>query len=112
MQYSEQAEAERASVLEQFRQSTIGWNQNAISHPDEGVEPENQKSCMIIVTDACLPFVALGEAPLAARVLINYELPSKKVNLYLSILSFFYDNCFFFFATPVESTLSSCIINH
>lgn len=76
--YSEQAEAERASALENFRQSTVGWNQNANVHPDEGVDPENQKSCMIIVTDACLPFVTLGEAPLAARVLINYELPSKK----------------------------------
>ncbi|XP_020584424.1 eukaryotic initiation factor 4A-III-A isoform X2 [Phalaenopsis equestris] len=76
--YSDQAEAERASTLEKFRQSTIGWNQNANVHSGDGVEPENQKSCMIIVTDACLPFVTLGEAPLAARVLINYELPSKK----------------------------------
>ncbi|KAK8967492.1 hypothetical protein KSP40_PGU013790 [Platanthera guangdongensis] len=86
--YSDQAEAERSSVLEKFHQSTIDWNQNADVHPDDCNEPEakNQKSCMIVVTDACLPFVALGEAPLAARVLINYELPTKK-EAYLRRLS-------------------------
>ena len=35
------------------------------------------KSHMIVATDACLPLLALGEAPVSARVLINYELPSK-----------------------------------
>ncbi|KAL0917466.1 hypothetical protein M5K25_012528 [Dendrobium thyrsiflorum] len=76
--YSDQSETERASVLENFHQSTIRWNQNANVHPDDGVDPDNQKSCMIVATYACLPFITSGEAPLAARVLINYELPSKK----------------------------------
>lgn len=86
MQYSDQSETERASVLENFRQSTIRWNQNANAHPVDGVDPDNQKSCMIVVTDACLPFITLGEAPLAARVLINYELPSKKVSLCIIVI--------------------------
>lgn len=34
---------------------------------------------MIVVTDACLPIVASGEQPILARILINFELPTKKV---------------------------------
>ncbi|CAN6318659.1 unnamed protein product [Urochloa humidicola] len=58
--YSDQAEAERATILEKFRQETIQWNQTTKA------------------TDACLPQAAMAEAPLMARVLINYELPTKK----------------------------------
>lgn len=78
--YSDLAEAERALILEKFRQSTAEWNQNINIHPEDGLENGNtaHKSCMIVVTDACLPFVASGEAPILARVLINYELPTKK----------------------------------
>ncbi|KRH28477.1 hypothetical protein GLYMA_11G056400v4 [Glycine max] len=39
---------------------------------------EDERSHMIIVTDACLPLLASGEFPLNAHLLINYELPAKK----------------------------------
>ncbi|XP_062201492.1 uncharacterized protein LOC133904020 [Phragmites australis] len=79
--YSDQAEAERASILEKFRQATTQWNQ-ATKATDiaESSKPESMgsKLCIIVATDACLPLAAMAEAPLMARVLINYELPTKK----------------------------------
>jgi translation initiation factor 4A len=49
----------------------------------DGVELQhaNRKPCMVVATDACLPSSALGEASLTARLLINYELPTKKVTI-------------------------------
>ncbi|URD84845.1 hypothetical protein MUK42_24143 [Musa troglodytarum] len=78
--HSDLAENERAMVLEKFRHSSAQWNQNTSLFPEDDLESstEAQKSCMIVVTDACLPLVTAGEAPLLARVLINYELPTKK----------------------------------
>ncbi|THG05260.1 hypothetical protein TEA_023814 [Camellia sinensis var. sinensis] len=80
-QYSDLAEAERALILEKFRQATMSWNQIATCQPGDDSEfgKEEQKSHLIVVTDACLPHLASGESPIAARVLINYELPTKKV---------------------------------
>ncbi|CAD5196148.1 unnamed protein product [Musa acuminata subsp. malaccensis] len=80
MQYSDLAENERAMVLEKFRHCSAQWNQNTSLFPEDDLESstEARKSCMIVVTDACLPLVTAGEAPLLARVLINYELPTKK----------------------------------
>lgn len=88
-QYSDLAEADRASVLENFRQATTRWNQkvNAESGADSDIGKDEQKSHMIVVTDTCLPLISSGEAPIAAHVLINYELPTKKVE----ILFFLYD---------------------
>ncbi|CAK9166492.1 unnamed protein product [Ilex paraguariensis] len=79
-QYSDLADAERAVTLDKFRQATVKWNQNATVKSGDGRETveEEQKSNMIVVTDACLPLVASGESPISARVLINYELPAKK----------------------------------
>ncbi|KAL5168459.1 ATP-dependent RNA helicase FAL1 [Glycine soja] len=57
-QYSDLGEDERAFILKKFRQ--------------------DERSHMIIVTDACLPLLASGEFPLNAHLLINYELPAKK----------------------------------
>lgn len=78
--YSDLAEAERALVLDKFRRATMKWNQNATVESGEDAEAgkEEQKSHMIIVTDACLPILASGESPIGARVLINYELPTRK----------------------------------
>ncbi|XP_058228426.1 eukaryotic initiation factor 4A-7 [Rhododendron vialii] len=77
--YSDLAEAERASILEKFWQATTRWNQIAscLSGDDNEIEKE-EKSHLVVVTDACLPLLASGESPIAARVLINYELPAKK----------------------------------
>ncbi|KAL2906239.1 DNA-directed RNA polymerase III subunit RPC5 [Bienertia sinuspersici] len=78
-QYSDLAETERARILESFRHATIKWNQNAVQSRDGNeVEEELSKSSMIVVTDSCVP-IASVESPLQARVLINYELPVKKL---------------------------------
>uniref|UniRef100_A0A161WTV5 Helicase C-terminal domain-containing protein n=1 Tax=Daucus carota subsp. sativus TaxID=79200 RepID=A0A161WTV5_DAUCS len=78
--YSDLAEADRALVLDKFRQATIKWNRNPILHSEDKNDTENeeQKSRVVVATDACLPLIASGEAPVSARVLINYELPTKK----------------------------------
>ena len=81
IQYSDLAEADRALILETFRQTTSRWSQKLSSLSDDKceVEEDGEKSHMIVVTDACLPLLASGESPLSAHVLINYELPTKKV---------------------------------
>ncbi|KAF3438948.1 hypothetical protein FNV43_RR17223 [Rhamnella rubrinervis] len=78
--YSDLAEVDRSLIIEKFRQATVRWNQkaNAQSEEDNDNEKDEQKSQMIVVTDACLPLLSSGESPIAARVLINYELPTKK----------------------------------
>ncbi|KAJ9562305.1 hypothetical protein OSB04_007465 [Centaurea solstitialis] len=77
--YSDLAEAERALVLDRFRHTTMKWNQKAaVQSGDEGDEKEDQKSHMIVATDACLPLLSSGESPISSSVLINYELPTKK----------------------------------
>ncbi|KAK1314941.1 hypothetical protein QJS10_CPA06g02566 [Acorus calamus] len=80
--YSDLSDSERASVLEKFCRDTTEWNQSQSINALPGNDLENgkqeEKSSMIVVTDACLPLVASGEAPISARILINYELPSKK----------------------------------
>lgn len=78
--YSDLFEAERARVLARFRQATMRWNKQATAeHRDAGkTEKEEEKSHLIVVTDVCLPLVNSGESPISARVLINYELPTKK----------------------------------
>lgn len=81
LQYSDQDETERASILEKFRLATLQWNQKYSALSLDSMEPEHatRKSCVVVATDACLPSSALGEASLTARLLINYELPTKKV---------------------------------
>lgn len=81
VQYSDQAEAERASILENFRQETTQWNKTAKATniaESSKLESTGSKISIIVATDACLPQAAMAEAPLMARVLINYELPTKK----------------------------------
>lgn len=84
IQYSDLAEAERALILENFCQATMKY-QNVIAQSGEDREilKEEEQSHMVVVTDACLPFLASGESSIPARVLINYELPTKKVELSL-----------------------------
>lgn len=84
IQYSDQAEAERASILEKFRQATMQWNQTAKATDvadSSKAESMGLKLSIVVATDACLPLAAMAEAPLMARVLINYELPTKKVKV-------------------------------
>ncbi|XP_044366593.1 uncharacterized protein [Triticum aestivum] len=79
--YSDQDEAERASVLEKSRRAAIQRNQIEDTSIGESPKPERVvlKLNITVVTDACLPSAAMGEAPLMSRVLINYELPTKKM---------------------------------
>lgn len=83
MQYSDLPEAERARVLASFRQATMRW----IKQDSGETEKVEEKSHLIVVTDVCLPLVNSGESPVSARVLVNYELPTKKV-LFLQVLHF------------------------
>lgn len=92
-QYSDLAEAERALVLDGFRHSTLHWNQSVVvqsGNDIKAVEDVEQKSHIVVVTDACLPLLTSGESPLSARVLINYELPTKKVQSFIMILKFIF----------------------
>lgn len=84
-QYSDLAEAERSLILDTFRHATMKWNQNA------SAENEEQKSHMIVATDACLPLLASGESPITSSVLINYQMPTKKV--LLPVHHIFTNNC-------------------
>lgn len=75
-------------VLEKFRQATINWNLQLNSAVEEGLDEsetgkEENKSHLVVVTDVCLPLLSSGESPLSARILINYELPTKKVGILL-----------------------------
>ncbi|KAJ4872247.1 eukaryotic initiation factor 4A-III [Raphanus sativus] len=85
--YSDLGERERAMILEKFRQATVKWNQQINSAVvEEGLEEsqtgkeeeEEKKSHLVVVTDVCLPMLSSGESSLSSRVLINYELPTKK----------------------------------
>ncbi|KAL8172061.1 hypothetical protein V2J09_023865 [Rumex salicifolius] len=76
--YSDLSEAERTTILENFRQIISEWHQIVHVQSENTTEKYDEKSHMIVVTDACLPVVSSGESPLSAPVLINYELPLKK----------------------------------
>lgn len=80
-QYSDLSEVDRAKVLDKFRQASSRWNRlergEVVERQDE--KDEEQKSHVVVVTDACLPLVGPVESPLCACLLINYELPTKKV---------------------------------
>ncbi|KAI9089246.1 hypothetical protein K1719_029525 [Acacia pycnantha] len=78
--YSDLAESERAHILEKFQQVTTQWSQvNHVGTENEDEDgKDEQRSHMIVVTDACLPLLASGESPLSGHLLINYELPAKK----------------------------------
>lgn len=73
-------------VLENFRQATLNWNQQLNSAvEEEGLEEseareeeDEKKSHLVVVTDVCLPMLSSGESSLSSRVLVNYELPTKK----------------------------------
>lgn len=77
------AETERANILDKFRHAAMEWNQKVNVQSGNGSKDgkEEHKSHMIVVTDACLPLLTSGESPISARLLINYALPTKKVQL-------------------------------
>eukprot|EP01018_Ginkgo_biloba_P005962 Gb_18594 [translate_table: standard] len=79
--HSDLAEAERASSIEKFRQAVVEWNLKHDVEPEACLEEDvkRQGSWMLVMTDSCLPMQSFGEAPIFARVLINYDLPVKKI---------------------------------
>lgn len=94
-------------VIEKFRQATINWNQQLNSAVEEGLDEsetrkEENKSHLVVVTDVCLPLLSSGESPLSARVLINYELPTKKVGI------LFINPKFSFFWLKIRLSFSCC----
>ncbi|KAL9461407.1 hypothetical protein AB3S75_004411 [Citrus x aurantiifolia] len=78
--HSDLAEMERTLILEEFRHTAMKWNQKVTEQSGDESETgkDEHKSHMIVVTDACLPLLSSGESAISARVLINYELPTKK----------------------------------
>lgn len=82
MQHSDQAEDERASVLQSFQAAVQRWQhgvrQKASSEPSDG-----PKLHILVTTDSCAPPVhhMAGEHSLHARLLINFDVPQKKVQL-------------------------------
>ncbi|BBH07811.1 hypothetical protein Prudu_019845 [Prunus dulcis] len=67
--YTDLAEADRSLILERFREATMRWNPQASAQPADDNEPvkDEQKSHMIVATDACLPLLASGESPISAH---------------------------------------------
>lgn len=55
------------------------WNKLGKGEEAEREANEEGKSHVIVVTDACLPPLGSVDLPLCACMLINYELPTKKV---------------------------------
>lgn len=57
------------------------WNRLGRDEGADGdvAKEEERKSQLVVVTDACLPLLGHTEMPISARLLINYELPTKKV---------------------------------
>lgn len=95
-QYSDLAEYDRAFVLEKFCQVATRWNQ--VNHAGAGNEDDvgkDDRSHLVIVTDACLPLLTSGESPMNAHLLINYELPAKKVLYFcnLSVTRIYHETC-------------------
>eukprot|EP00252_Welwitschia_mirabilis_P002584 TRINITY_DN12532_c0_g1_i1.p1 TRINITY_DN12532_c0_g1~~TRINITY_DN12532_c0_g1_i1.p1 ORF type:complete len:215 (+),score=30.44 TRINITY_DN12532_c0_g1_i1:120-764(+) len=77
--YSDMPELERASSIEKFRQKTVDWFSKYEVTPAKPQDDAMQRHChVLITTDACLPMPSLGEAPLFAQILINFDLPLKK----------------------------------
>ncbi|XP_057768988.1 uncharacterized protein LOC130989010 isoform X6 [Salvia miltiorrhiza] len=77
--YSDLSEVDRAEVLDKFRQATMTWNRLGRGEEAEREADQEQKSHIVVVTDACLPLPGTVEVPLCACMLINYGLPTKKV---------------------------------
>lgn len=83
--HSDQGDAERAEALSKFHAIVVDWNhrvcetnvlKSEAGNGEEKAKPK--KSGLLVTTDACLPAAALGEPSLGARVLIHYDLPTKK----------------------------------
>lgn len=87
-QHSDQGDSERAENLSRFHTIVGDWNHSPSKNSvvkledvgDEKVKPK--KSGLLVTTDACLPSAALGEPSLGARVLIQFDLPTKKVGVH------------------------------
>ncbi|KAL8473179.1 hypothetical protein ACS0TY_030126 [Phlomoides rotata] len=79
--YSDLSEVDRAVVLDNFREATVRWNRLGREEEanGEGGTEDERKSHVVVVSDACVPFLGSVESPLCGRMLINYELPTKKV---------------------------------
>ena len=71
--HSDQTPGERAATLASFRASARGTDANR-------GDPSRARggAKVLVATDACLPSAAVGEAPLALPVLVNFGLPRDR----------------------------------
>ncbi|KAJ7530192.1 hypothetical protein O6H91_15G084300 [Diphasiastrum complanatum] len=77
--HSDIGEKARATTCDEFRHAIAEWNEILEDGRMPAHEGQSRKpSHLLVITDACLPSQAVGEQCLSARVLINYDLPSKK----------------------------------
>lgn len=118
---SDQSEVERAAILNSFHRTVVAWNRLAGERERGGLsesqgtegERETQKrergggAHLLVATDACLPSQQMGEAPLGARSLINYDIPTKK-EVYLRRISACLGHTP---ARPLSSHSGSIVIN-
>lgn len=79
--HSDLEESERATSLETFRVAMAEWNyfnleRSTVEKPEAELRPG--KSQVLVMTDTCLPSHALGETSLPGRIMINFDIPSKK----------------------------------
>jgi len=73
--HSDQSDAERVAVLTSFQQTVTLWNR---FKKGDGADRPPGKPHLLLSTEACLPHHQLGEHPLGCRLLINYDIPTKK----------------------------------
>ncbi|KAG6548640.1 hypothetical protein Mapa_009794 [Marchantia paleacea] len=80
--HSDLGDSERAAALENFQMAMSQWNYDNIEQTEEEkaleAEARTFRSQVLVMTDASLPSHTLGESPLLARVMINFDLPFKK----------------------------------
>ena len=71
--HSDQTPGERAATLASFRASARGTDANR-------GDPSRARggAKVLVATDACLPSAAVGEAPLALPILVNFGLPRDR----------------------------------
>ena len=92
-QHNDQGDLERAETLSRFHAIVGYWNHSpakssVLEVVGDGVEKvESKKSGLLVTADACLSSAALGEPSLGSRVLVHFDLRTKKVHCTVLVIS-------------------------
>jgi translation initiation factor 4A len=81
MLHSDLDDSERLTSLETFRLAMSEWNYHNVERSSvDAAEGELRpgRAHALLMTDSCLPSNSLGETSLPGRVMINFDIPSKK----------------------------------